>query len=189
MQYRDKSETERGMSVIYIRLFIRLFLGAVLLSTGVSKLAHSGHFRRAVQDYAVIPSRLEAKLPTSASLAWGIPVAELLAGLGLISGVWLPPATLLAIVLLAVFCMALIINLARGRRNLSCHCAGALGDHLISWWLVGRNAAFILCLILLLVTPADGFTFDAFVRGSSALAPAPTLWVNTFLPVALLVGM
>jgi hypothetical protein len=81
-------------------------------------------------------------------LATGIPLAELLAGLGLISGFWLVPAIVLAMALFVVFCIAITINLVRGRRDLSCHCGGVIGNHLISWWLVGRNGLLIIGLVI-----------------------------------------
>jgi uncharacterized membrane protein YphA (DoxX/SURF4 family) len=143
---------------VFARLFVRLLLGVLLLSVGVSKLAHLRQFERGIQDYQLFPRLVRAKSSFSLALAAGIPVAELLVGLGLLSGFWLVPATLLAMLLFITFCVALSINLVRGRHDLSCHCGGVIGDHLISWWLVGRNLALVACLLILLLTPADQFT-------------------------------
>ena len=114
-----------------------------------------------------------------------IPVAELLAGLGLLSGFWLIAANVLAILLFVVFSGAMIINLMRDRHDLSCHCGGAIGNHTISWWLVGRNGLLILSLILLLVTPPDTFTVASFVRSPSLLNAS---FVSTLVPIAVIVG-
>ncbi len=171
--------------VMAVRLFLRLLLGVLLLSVSMSKLAHLRHFQRAIEDYQIVPSTLASKNDFSMVLALGIPLAELLAGLGLISGFWLVPAIVLAMVLFVVFCIAIIINLVRGRRDLSCHCGGAIGNHLISWWLVGRNGLLILSLVLLLVTPPDTFTVAMFVRSPSLLNAS---FVSTLVPIAVIVG-
>ena len=173
------------VAFVSVRLFLRLLLGVILLSVGVSKFAHLRQFQRGIQDYQVLPSTLASKNDFSMMLATGIPLAELLAGLGLISGFWLIPAALLAMALFVMFCIAIIINLARGRRDLSCHCGGVVGNHLISWWLVGRNGLLILGLVLLLVTPPDTFTVASFMRSPSLLNQS---FVSTIVLVAVLVG-
>ena len=168
-----------------VQLFLRLLLGVLLLSVGLSKLAHPRQFQRSIQDYHVVPSMLEKKLALTALLSIGIPLAELLAGLGLLSGFWLMVAIVLALALFVVFSSAMSINLARGRRDLSCHCGGVVGNHLISWWLVGRNLALLACLFVLLLTPADQFTVASLVRSPSLLNAS---FISTIVPVVVLVG-
>lgn len=174
------------VAIIVIRLFIRFFLGALLISTGVSKLTHPGQFWRGLQDYQLLPTPLAKKRVISMLLTFGIPWLECVAGLSLICGIALLPALLLVCGLLLVFSLALGFNLARGRTDLSCHCGGVIGDHRISWWLVGRNAALIVLDCLLLFTPPDRLTIDNFLR-------EPTLLHDTFfttlVPVVLLVGV
>lgn len=173
------------IAFVSVQLFLRLLLGVILLSVGVSKFAHLRQFQRGIQDYQVLPSTLASKNDFSMMLATGIPLAELLAGLGLISGFWLVPAIVLALALFVVFCIAITINLVRGRHDLSCHCGGAIGNHLISWWLVGRNGLLIVGLVLLLVTPPDSFTVASFVRSPSLLNSS---FASTFVPIAVIVG-
>jgi len=170
-----------------LHFFVRLLLGLLLLSVGASKLARPGQFRRSIQDYQLISPALDSRLALSTLLAYGFPVAEIVAGLGLISGLLLVPALVLAIILMLIFSTAMAINLARGRTDLSCHCGGAIGDHRISWWLIGRNGFMILGFLFLLFTPADLFTVATLARSPSAVSA--TLWMNAALPVALLVGM
>lgn len=175
------------LSVIALHFFVRLLLGLLLCSVGVSKLAHPAHFRRGIQDYHLIPSVLDSRMALSTLVVYSLPVAEIVAGLGLISGFFLIPATALATLLMIVFSLAMGINLARGRTDLSCHCAGALGDHRISWWLLGRNGMLIIGLLFLFVTPADMFTVATLARSPSTFSA--TLWTNAALPLVLLVGM
>ena len=175
------------LSVAFVsgRLFIRLLLGVLLLSVGGNKLAHPRQFQRGIQDYHIVPSLLEKKLALTALLSLGIPLAELIAGLGLISGFWLVPAIMLTLALFVVFSAAIILNLARGRRDLSCHCGGVIGNHLISWWLIGRNGLLIIGLVLLLITLPDSFTVASFVRSPSLLNSS---FISTIVPVVVLVG-
>lgn len=146
--------------IIFIRVFVRFLLGLILLSTGVSKLIHPSRFRRAIQDYSIIPPAWESKLSLSILVSFAIPIAEFIAGLGIMSGFELVSAALLAFTLFVLFSIALIINLMRGRYDLSCHCDGVLGDLRISWWQVGRNGLFLGGLLVLLLTPGDMFTIQ-----------------------------
>lgn len=173
--------------IITMRIFLRLLLGLILLSVAVSKLVHPRRFQRGIQDYQLIATSLDAKLAFSVVLAWCISIAELVAGLGLISGFLLVPTTVLACVLFVAFSVAISVNLVRGRHDLSCHCGGALGEHRISWWLVGRNSLFIAGLVVLLVTPVDLLTVDVLVHRSSAVSSI--VWTGTVVPVVLLVGV
>lgn len=174
-----------SVATIALRLFLRLLLGLILISVGISKLARPSNFQRGIRDYQIFSSAQESKLAISTILAYCFPVAEILSGLGLITGLLLNPAILLGIVLLIVFSAAITINLVRGRTDLSCHCGGAVGDHRISWWLVGRNGILIIGLLFLLVTPADLFTVAMLARYPFAVSA--TLWMNVVLPTVLLV--
>jgi uncharacterized membrane protein YphA (DoxX/SURF4 family) len=173
------------LSLVALHSFVRLLLGLLLLGVGVSKLAHPTQFRRGIQDYQLIPPDLDSRLSLSTLLAYGFPAAEIIAGLGLISGIFLLASAILAIFLMIIFSVAMGINLTRGRTDLSYHCAGALGDHRISWWLIGRNGLMILGFLFLFLTPADLFTVATLIRSSSAVSA--TLWMNAALPVVLLV--
>jgi hypothetical protein len=87
---------------------------------------------RTVQAILLLGSSLESALALSAVLSLCIALAELLAGGGLITGLWLVSASILGLLLLTLFSGAMLINLVRGRRDLSCHCAGVIGEHRIS---------------------------------------------------------
>ncbi|HLY29872.1 MAG TPA: MauE/DoxX family redox-associated membrane protein [Ktedonobacterales bacterium] len=170
------------MTIVYLRVFIRLFLGLLLISTGVAKLPHLAEFTQSIQDYKLIPPTIDARLHLTAIAARGISIVELLCGLGLIAGSWLGFIVSVSVLLLLVFSFALTFNLLRGRRDLSCHCGGMLGDHLISWWLVARNSLVVLALLMLVVTPGDPFTVKSFFQASASLEG----WVDVALPAALL---
>ncbi|MGH2493357.1 MAG: MauE/DoxX family redox-associated membrane protein [Ktedonobacteraceae bacterium] len=176
---------ELPIALITVRLFLRFLLGLILLSVGMSKLAHPRRFQQGIQDYQLLPPLLESRLALSTAFSFAIPVVELLAGLGLLSGLLLVPALMVTLCLFVLFSGAILINLIRGRVDLSCHCGGIIGDHHISWWLIGRNAFFMVGLLTLLFTPPDLFTVDTLVHQSTVLSGS--LW-SLVLPVVLLVG-
>lgn len=62
------------LSLIALHFFVRLLLGLLLCSVGVSKLAHPIHFRRGIQDYQLIPSTFDSRLTLSTLLAYGLPL-------------------------------------------------------------------------------------------------------------------
>lgn len=114
------------LDIVSLRLFIRLLLGCILLSTAIAKFAHLDRFRRGIQDYQVFPPMLEKKLGLSTLLSFSIPTVELFTAMGLISGVFLLYATIITVCLFLCFSVTLVLNLVRGRRDLSCHCEGVL---------------------------------------------------------------
>jgi uncharacterized membrane protein YphA (DoxX/SURF4 family) len=97
------------------RVFIvlRLFLGAVFLYAGYDKILHPQAFAQAVYNYRILPDALVNL--TALVLPW----LELLLGLCLAAGFWLPGATMISTGLLAVFIGALVFNQVRG---LDIHC-------------------------------------------------------------------
>lgn len=175
------------MTLINLHLLLRLTLGALLLSTGGAKIAHPHRFRRNIEDYQLIPRWVAARFPVASVLAWLIPVLELLIGLSLIGDVAMMAALGAMLILLVVFTWALVINLVRGRTDLSCHCAGVLGDHQIAWWQVARNGALMLCAVGVGITPKDPFLLIPLVTTTSGVTDAA--WITTFLPTVLIVGL
>lgn len=174
------------IDLITIRLFLRIFLGIIFLSVGISKLAHPRLFHQGIQEYRVIPFLLEKMLSFSLLLSFCIPGAEIIAGFGLISGFLLTPSAVLAIALFFVFSVAMALNLVQGRNDLSCHCEGALGNHKISWWLVGRNLLLMVMVSALLITTPDQLTLVSFLCEPKLLHET---FLSTIAPVALVVGV
>lgn len=176
-----------SLAFTFARLFIRFTLGILLISVALSKLLHRRDFRGAIQDYRLIPAALETSLKLSGLLSVLVPPLELLLGIAIISGVFLVPALLLGILLLSVYTAALIINLRRGRSELSCGCGGILGNHQISWWMVGRNILLLAGTLLLLITPPDPFQID--LLSGTGFHAQPVDWLSAALPAAICVTL
>lgn len=106
-------------------------IALILFSAAWHKVSESVIFSGALDAYRLLPS------------AGVIPVARLLPFIEAAVGVMvLIPATrrfgLVAFAwLIAIYALAIAINLARGRRQIDCGCGGDV--HLLSWGLVMRN--------------------------------------------------
>jgi len=123
----------------------RLLLGAVFLFASYDKILHPQAFAKAVYNYQILP---DAAVNLAALV---LPWLELLLGLCLVGGFWLPGATLLSSGLLAVFIGALIFNQVRG---LDVHCGCFSTDSTAGpadLWTVGRDLVFFIVSVYLAV--------------------------------------
>ncbi len=110
-------------------------LAGILLTGAIAKLRDPQAFRALVADYRLLPEVL------SAPVAALIMVAEAAAGVGLLVPAARPWAQIGALVLLGAVTSGVVVNLWRGRSELSCGCGGVSGDQSLSWALVARNVA------------------------------------------------
>lgn len=123
----------------FLSLGARLILGAVFIYASMDKIAHPAAFAEAVYNYQILPDALIHL--TAIILPW----LELILGVLLILGIWLPGSVLLSNLLLVIFLSALVFNLARGL-DVQCGCfsTGREGtnDNLMAWY-VFRDALFL----------------------------------------------
>lgn len=116
---------------------LRLFLGAVFLYASYDKILNPEAFAKAVYNYQILPD-IAVNL---AALA--LPWLELLLGVCLIAGVWLPGATLISSGLMAVFIGALAFNLMRGL-DIQCGCFSTkTTEGPADIWTVLRDVGFL----------------------------------------------
>ncbi|WP_432492618.1 MauE/DoxX family redox-associated membrane protein [Kineococcus auxinigenes] len=100
---------------------VSAFVGLVLVLAGTPKLLAPRAFSRVVRGFRILPE------PLARPTARVVPVAEVLAGGALVVGVATPAAAAVAVVLFAAFTTGLVVNLARGRRDIDCGCFGFTG--------------------------------------------------------------
>jgi uncharacterized membrane protein YphA (DoxX/SURF4 family) len=109
----------------------------IFLAGSVRKLADLGSFEQAIASYEL----------TNDAITWSlsrlIPILELSAGSILLIPTMRETGALIAIGLLVFVTAAVVINLLRGRTELSCGCGGFEEDQPISWNLVLRNLTLI----------------------------------------------
>src|SRR5581483_5925414 len=127
---------------------------AIFAGSAAMKLAAPPEFQAAVENYRIVPP------PLAPMIAWTLPVLELAGALGLVAASTRYAAAAALIALLAIFTLAIAINLARGRRDLDCGCFGAMLRQRLSGWLIARNAALAIVLAAALV-PEDTRRLDA----------------------------
>jgi uncharacterized membrane protein YphA (DoxX/SURF4 family)/thiol-disulfide isomerase/thioredoxin len=133
------------MSLLIFNL--RLVLAAVFLVSGYAKLADLTGTRRAIADFGA-PARLVGALTTV------LPIAELVAVAALLASRTARLGAVLVLVLLAMFSIAIAINLARGRRP-ECQCFGQIHSEPIGPGALIRNAAISGVAILIVVVGAN----------------------------------
>ena len=104
--------TKQG-TIVLATLMLRLLLGAVFLYASFDKILHPEAFAQAVYNYQILPDS------TVNLVALTLPWLELILGLCLLSGFWLPGTTIISTGLLTVFIGAMVYNDIRG---LDIHC-------------------------------------------------------------------
>ena len=119
----SKNNASMGPTRLRSYLFhaLRLFLGLVFLYASYDKILQPQAFALTVYNYQLLPDSLINL--TALVLPW----LELVLGLCLISGLWLPGTTVISTGLLAVFMSALILNLLRGL-DIHCGCFSTQAD-------------------------------------------------------------
>jgi uncharacterized membrane protein YphA (DoxX/SURF4 family) len=127
-------QTDRGRMV---NVALRLLLGAVFLYASYDKILHPQAFARAVYNYQILPDALINL--TALILPW----LELLLGICLVAGWWLPGTTMLCTGLMVVFIGSLIFNQIRGL-DIHCGCFSAgINEGPAGLWTVARDMVLL----------------------------------------------
>ena len=122
----------------------RLILGSVFVYASIDKIFHPQGFAAVIFNYQIVPAFLVNLM------ALVLPWLELMLGVLLLSGIWLPGAVLGVNLLLALFLGVLIYNKSRGL-NISCGCFSTdLSARGLSWQDVLRDVFLSVFSIYLL---------------------------------------
>jgi uncharacterized membrane protein YphA (DoxX/SURF4 family) len=141
----DADPTRGARFCRYFNFLARWTLGGVLLFASWDKLHHPATFARAVYNFQILPDPLVNL--TAIVLPW----LELVLGLLLVAGVWLPGALVWCNLLLATFTGAMLFNLARGV-DVQCGCFNASSTSaMIGLWDVLRDLSLLALALYLLV--------------------------------------
>jgi uncharacterized membrane protein YphA (DoxX/SURF4 family) len=123
---------------------LRLLLGAVFLLASYDKILHPQAFAQAVYNYQILPDAMVNLM------ALALPWLELLLGLCLLAGLWLPGATVLSTGLLMIFIAALVFNQVRGL-DIHCGCFSTQSsDGPAGLWTVARDLSFLAVSVYLM---------------------------------------
>jgi hypothetical protein len=113
--------------VQFVLVFSRVLVGLVLLVAGTAKLVQGrGQLRTAIAAYQIVPGSLAGVFATA------VPIVEMAVGASLLTGLFMPIPALVASLLMAVFALAMGLNLLRGRRT-PCACFGVSANHTVTW--------------------------------------------------------
>ena len=121
-----------------ILAFAQAILMLVFLTGGWSKLRARETFEGVVYNYRLLPGFAVAPV------SYLLPLTELAIGLGLAFAVARPYAAVGAVLLLAVFNIAIAINVRRGRREIDCGCLSSELKQRLSGGLIVRNLALMI---------------------------------------------
>lgn len=106
---------KRYLTHPWLTIRVQLALGAIFVIAAIPKIADPPSFAHMIYNYRLVPASL---INISALV---MPWVELLAGLALILGVWKSAARNVIGILLAIFIIAISINLARNNA-IDCGC-------------------------------------------------------------------
>ena len=133
-----KADVENGLMarvLPILELLSRWVLGLLFIYAGVQKIIDPYGFAKTIYGYGILPGGLVNI--TGIVLPW----VEVLAGGGLLLGVWPASSSGVVSALLLVFMVAIVYNIARGY-TFDCGCFGA-GDDNTGWGTVWRDTAML----------------------------------------------
>ena len=172
----DAGMTDPAVATLLAGAFALLFASAAL-----HKFRDLAVFAQLLAAYRLLPERV--------NVAPLVPLAEVAVAAGLLVPATRAAAALGGAALLLLYAAALGVNLARGRRDLSCGCGGASERRPIAPWMVVRNlacAALLTTLALPVGTrpleAVDALTIAAGVAVAGFLYTAADLLLGRIRP-------
>ena len=115
-------------------------VGLLFLVAAIHKLRDLRRFREVFAAYRLLP------LAAGRALAPVVPALELAVAVGSLFDNLRMAALWIAIALLLLYVAGIAVNLARGRRDLDCGCAGPYDRRPIAAWMIWRNLGIAIFL-------------------------------------------
>lgn len=145
-------------------LSIRWVLAVVFLVAFFHKIAAPGSFVMTLKAYRLLPDGL------SLIAAYGLIAAELVVACALlVNSVF---GSISAAGLLAIYALAIHVNLLRDRRDIDCGCSGPYVRQTLSGWLIARNIGLIAVALLTMLPAGEPRTLGALDWFTSLAAAA-----------------
>lgn len=130
-------------------LSVRLILGAVFIYASLDKLLNTEAFAQVIYNYRILPGTL---VNIAAII---LPWLEFLAGVCLITGMFIYGASFLVVSLMVTFFTAILFNFTRGI-DINCGCFSTNGDGYAGgqmlWYLIRDGIFLLLSIYLFLCT-------------------------------------
>lgn len=157
------TEPFAATAALPLHLALVVLTALVFARAAVLKFGSWSAFAGVVDNYDLLPQALVAPV------AWTLPVTEAAIALALlVPAARQPFAEIAAAVLLAVFALAMAINLARGRGQIDCGCGDARRRQPLRVGLVSRNLVLAGLLIVAAATPHGAASLGGAVIGLAA---------------------
>ena len=137
---KDISLLKRFFTHPYFVLILRLYIGGLFIYAGISKINNIGQFTVAIATYGIV------SYSTAEIMAIVLPWVELISGIFLVAGIGAPFCAAIIGLLLALFSIAILINLIR---DVPLHCGCFRGSparvsDFISWWEFARDLIWLI---------------------------------------------
>ena len=120
----------------YLSLLLRFFIGIMFIYACMTKIPYPVEFAKNVEAYRILPYW------SVNMVAVFLPWVELTCGLFLIIGLATRASAVVLAIILAIFTLALLINVLRGS-PITCGCFESVGEQ-IGWYDVLRDLALML---------------------------------------------
>ena len=149
------------LSKTWFALSVRAILGMIFIAASIEKAASPEAFSHSILDYRILSPSLALLVATV------MPWVELLAGIGLLCGIWIRGSSLLVCTMLVAFTIALMSALWRGL-DISCGCfTQDPSAARIGWQKILENTAMLLGGISLLLSKNIHYSLDERLRSPS----------------------
>ena len=135
----------------------RIIIGAIFVYASIDKIVHPKEFSEIVQNYRMLPGQL---IPLFSLL---LPWIEFLAGSLLVLGIFRQSNSLIVIILLIIFSIAVFDASIRGIST-SCGCFSTTGGSKAGWGLLLRDLALIFLGIQVFIGKQSFCSLDNIFR-------------------------
>ncbi|WP_164669834.1 MauE/DoxX family redox-associated membrane protein [Virgibacillus doumboii] len=136
---------------------IALFFAYVFMFSAVTKIKGLSDHVKIFTSYEILPHQF------SIPFSLGFIAIEVISSLLIIFRFHAVIGIIMLGILTFIYTLAILINLLRGRKDLSCGCGGVLGDHNISYKLISRNILIISGLFLVYLLPSGEILLVPYV--------------------------
>jgi uncharacterized membrane protein YphA (DoxX/SURF4 family) len=144
-------------------LIARLVIGGLFIYAAVAKIPDPSGLSQSIRNYQIVPA------PMTNILALVLPWVELIAGAGLILGIWTHACALITTAMLLVFASAVTYAYSIGL-DISCGCFGAGPDSsgVIDLATVSRDWGLTLVSASIILFHRGEFSLESFLNRSAS---------------------
>ncbi len=139
--------------VDWLIFVLRLVIGGIFVVAGASKVGHGTLFAAQIAGFRLLPEGIIAPLAVI------LPFLEILLGGYLIVGFFTRIAGWVAVVMLALFDLAIASAVVRGM-SVSCGCFGPNDTTVTTWAEVARDAVFVVLALAIALRPPGALALD-----------------------------